>query len=214
MDNRYRKWLGRKQGERCVRNLAGRGFDAHLAASAKAATTLTLNLVGDFETFGIGGSDTIRSVGLLEELRAMGKTLYDHWAPDLNPEEIHALRLLQGRCDCFLCSVNAVTVQGELVSVDGIGNRVSAMTFGPRKVVVVAGVNKIVPDLEAALRRVRDVAAPMRARSLGLKTPCAETGECVDCRTGQRICNITTILHRKPLTTDISVVVVNQELGY
>ena len=82
------------------------------------------------------------------------------------------------------------------------------------KVVVVAGVNKIVPDLEAALRRVREVAAPMRARSLGLKTPCAETGECVDCRTGQRICNVTTILHRKPLSTDLSVVIVNQELGY
>lgn len=214
MDHQYRKWLGRKRGERCVKNLSARGFDAHLASSAKAATTFVLGLVGDCETFGLGGSETIRGLGLLEELRAMGKTLYDHWVPGLTPEELQEIRLLQGRCDCFLCSVNAVSIQGELVSVDGIGNRVSAMTFGPRRVIVVAGSNKIVPDLEAAIRRVHEVAAPMRARSLGLETPCAETGVCVDCQSVRRICNITTILHRKPLLTDISVVIVNQELGF
>jgi hypothetical protein len=214
VDHQYRKWLGRKRGERCVKNLSARGFDAHLASSAKAATTFVLGLVGDCETFGLGGSETIRGLGLLEELRAMGKTLYDHWVPGLTPEELQEIRLLQGRCDCFLCSVNAVSIQGELVSVDGIGNRVSAMTFGPRRVIVVAGSNKIVPDLEAAIRRVHEVAAPMRARSLGLETPCAETGVCVDCQSVRRICNITTILHRKPLLTDISVVIVNQELGF
>lgn len=214
MVHQYRQWLGRKQAERCVRNLGSRGFDAHLAPSAKAASALVLGLVGDCETFGLGGSETIRSLGVVEELRVMGKTLYDHWVPGLTPEEIQEIRLRQGRCDCFLCSVNAVSLQGELVSVDGIGNRVSAMTFGPRRVVVVAGRNKLAPDLAAALRRVHEVAAPMRARSQGLDTPCAETGECVDCKSPRRICNITTILHRKPMLTAISVVIVNQELGY
>jgi hypothetical protein len=88
------------------------------------------------------------------------------------------------------------------------------MTFGPRKVILVAGVNKIVPDLDQALQRIRQIAAPMRAKSLGLDTPCARTGKCADCRSPQRICRVTTILHQRPMTTDTAVVLVNAELGY
>ena len=132
----------------------------------------------------------------------------------LTPDEVQAVRLEQGRCDCFLCSANAISEEGEIVNVDGIGNRVAAMTFGPRKVVVVAGANKIAPDLRAALQRVREVAAPMRAKSLGMETPCAASGRCADCNAPQRICRVTAILHRPPMLTDISVVLVAQPLGY
>jgi hypothetical protein len=98
--------------------------------------------------------------------------------------------------------------------VDGIGNRTNGMSFGPVKVVIVAGMNKVTPDLDSALRRVREIAAPMRAKSLGMQTPCAETGICNDCNAPQRICRITTILHRKPMLTDLSVVLINQALGF
>jgi hypothetical protein len=211
---RYRRWLDRKTAERCAHNLKRNGFDARLAATPEAGCREVLGMISDLETFGIGGSETIREIGLVEELHGMGKTIHDHWQQALSPEEIQAVRLEQGRCDCFLCSANAISVQGEIVNVDGIGNRVAAMTYGPRKVVIVAGVNKIAPDLDQALQRVRLVAGPMRAKSLGMDTPCAESGVCADCRSPQRICRITTILHRRPMLTDIAVVLIGTPLGY
>jgi hypothetical protein len=214
LDDRYHRWLERKRTERCLRNLNRNGFDAHLAPNPQAACSLVLSMISAYESFGVGGSDTVRAIGIVDELRIMGKTIHDHWEPERSPEEIQAARLAQGRSDCFLCSANAVSEDGEVVNVDGIGNRVAAMIFGPRKVVVVAGANKIAADLPAALRRVREVAAPMRAKSLGMETPCAASGRCADCNAPQRICRITTILHRPPMQTDTSVVLVSQSLGY
>ena len=150
----------------------------------------------------------------MEELKAKGKTIHDHWQKDLSKEEDLDIRLNQGRCDCFFCSANAISITGEVVNVDGIGNRTNAMCFGPKKVVVIAGMNKVTQDLESALKRVRDIAGPMRAKSLGMDTPCAETGICNDCNSPQRICRITTILHRKPMLTDITVILVNEALGF
>ena len=95
-----------------------------------------------------------------------------------------------------------------------MGKTVFAMTFGPKKVVITAGMNKVTPDLESALGRVKEIAGPMRAKSLNMDTPCAETGVCNDCNSPQRICRVTTILHRRPMLTDISVVLINQSLGF
>jgi hypothetical protein len=140
--------------------------------------------------------------------------VHDHWQQGLSREEDLEIRRNQVLSACFLCSVNALSVSGELVNVDGIGNRTNGMAFGPEKVVIIAGMNKVALDLEAALRRVKEVAAPMRAKSLSMETPCAETGICNDCNAPQRICRITTILHRKPMLTDVSVVLINEELGF
>jgi hypothetical protein len=214
LEDRYQRWLERKRSERCLKNLQRNGFDAHLATSPQAACRQVINMSADYETFGIGGSDTVRAIGVVDELRIMGKTIYDHWPPELSAEEVQAARLAQGRSDCFLCSANAISEEGEIINVDGIGNRVAAMSFGPRKVILVAGANKIAPDLPSALRRVREVAAPMRAKSLGMETPCAASGRCSDCSAPQRICRITTILHRPPMLSDISVVLVAQPLGF
>jgi hypothetical protein len=153
-------------------------------------------------------------MGLVELFKAQGAILYDHWQTGLSEEEDHDIRLAQGRCDIFFCSANAVSVSGEIVNVDGIGNRTAAMSFGPKKVVIVAGSNKIAPDLQAALRRIQEVAAPMRAKSLNMETPCANDGICRDCNSPQRICRITTILHRRPMRTPVSVIIINADLGY
>ncbi len=212
-DHTYRLWLWEKLGEQCIQNLKKNGFDAHLVPTLEEARRLILDMVSGYESFGFGGSSTTRSLGVLEALKNQGKTLYDHWQKGLSKEEDLEIRLNQGRCDCFLCSANAVSLTGEVVNVDGIGNRTTAMTFGPKKVVIVAGMNKVTPDLESALRRVREVAAPMRAKSLSMETPCAETGVCNDCNAPQRICRVTTILHRKPSLTEISLVLVKQVLG-
>ena len=214
MGESYQSWLWEKLGERCVKNLKKHGFDAHFVSTPDEAKNLILSMFSDHETFGFGGSDTTRSLGIMEKLKAEGKTVYDHWQAGLTKEEDLEIRLQQGRCDCFLCSTNAISATGEVINVDGIGNRTNAMTFGPKKVIIAAGMNKVTPDLESALTRVRDVAGPMRAKSLGMETPCAETGICNDCNSPQRICRVTVILHRKPMMTDISVILINNSMGF
>ena len=214
MDNKYQSWLWEKLAETCIKNLKKNGFDAHFVSTADEARSLALDMISGYETFGFGGSDTTRAVGILDEVKARGKTIYDHWQEGLSREQDLETRLMQGRCDCFLCSANAISASGEIVNVDGIGNRTNAMTFGTRKVMIVAGMNKVRPDLQSALKRVQEVAGPMRAKSLGMDTPCAKTGICNDCNAPQRICRVTTILHRKPMMTDISVILVNQSLGF
>ena len=214
MENTYQSWLWEKLGERCVKNLKKHDFDANLVSTPEEAKALILGMITDYDTFGFGGSDTTRSLGIMEVLKADGKTVYDHWHTGLSKEQDLEIRLQQGRCDCFFCSANAVSATGEIINVDGIGNRTNAMTFGPKKVFVVAGMNKVTQDLESALARVRDIAGPMRAKSLGMETPCAETGVCNDCNSPQRICRATVILHRKPMLTDISVILVNQAMGF
>lgn len=179
-----------------------------------AAGRLLLSMLEPFNSFGIGGSSTVRELGIVEQLRLAGKKIADHWQTGLTPEEDRAIRQKQLLCDCFLCSANAIAATGEIVNVDGIGNRTSAMGFGPRQVIIVAGVNKVAPDLAGAFERIRRVAAPLRARSLNIATPCAKTGLCADCHAPQRICRITTILHRVPLLTPISVLLINETLGY
>jgi L-lactate utilization protein LutB len=214
MEEDYQKWLWEKLAEKCVNNLKKHDFDAHFVSSAEEARSLILEMVSGYETFGFGGSDTTRSLGVLEELESKGKTIYDHWVKGHNLEEDLELRLQMGRCDCFFTSANAISAEGEIVNVDGVGNRTSAMAFGPRKVVIVAGMNKVTHDIDSALRRVREIAGPMRAKSLNMKTPCAETGLCNDCNVPQRICRITTILHRKPMMTDVSVILITEAMGF
>ncbi len=214
MVNQYEQWLGEKLAVKTLENLKKHGFDAHFVESEEAARDLVLSMLEGFESFGFGGSDTTRALGLPDLLKARGKTIYDHWKEGLSKEEDLEIRLSQGRCDCFICSANAISMTGEIINVDGIGNRTNAMSFGPKKVIIVAGMNKVRPDLHSALARVKEVAGPMRAKSLGMATPCAETGVCNDCNSPQRICRITTILHRKPLLTDISVVLINKSLGF
>ena len=214
MSDSYQQWLWQKTAERCVSNLKKHGFDACYISSVEESRSVIADRVSAYETFGFAGSATTRELGLIELLKSRGKTVYDHWQPGLSKDEDLNIRLAQGRADCFFCSANAISATGEIVNVDGVGNRTNAMTFGPRKVFIVAGMNKVTPDLDSALRRIREVAGPLRAKSLNMETPCAETGICSDCNSPQRICRVTVILHRKPMLTDISVVLVGQSLGF
>ena len=214
LEGSYQSWLWDKLGEKCVANLKKHGFDAHLVSSGVEARDLILGMAGDHETFGFAGSDTTRGIGLIEELKKKGKTVYDHWQKGLSREQDLEIRKKQVLSDCFLCSANAISVTGEVINVDGIGNRTNGMTFGPKKVFIVAGMNKVTADLESGLKRISEVAAPMRAKSLSMETPCAETGLCSDCNAPQRICRATVILHRKPVLTDISVILIKEALGF
>jgi hypothetical protein len=210
----YNQWLGQKQAEKCVENLNKHGFKTLFFSNLRQARTHILKAISTYNSFGFGGSDTTRQLDIIESLKQQNKVVYDHWENDLSPEASLEIRRNQSRCDCFFCSANAISMSGEIVNVDGVGNRTNAMTFGPRKVMIIAGINKLTIDLHTAIQRVKNIAGPMRAKSLDMQTPCAETGICTDCNSPQRICRITTILHRKPMLTDITVIIINETLGF
>ncbi|WP_243113657.1 lactate utilization protein [Desulfofundulus salinus] len=148
-----------------------------------------------------------------EALREMGKELLIHGLPELSPEERLTIMRRQLTCDLFLTGTNALTLTGCLVNIDATGNRVASMVFGPKKVIIVAGRNKLVEDEEEAIKRIKAYAAPPNARRLNCKTPCVETGFCADCNSPDRICRIITVMERKPRLTDVRVLVVNEDLG-
>jgi hypothetical protein len=210
----YNQWLGQKQAEKCVENLNKHGFKTLFFSNLRQARTHILKAISTYNSFGFGGSDTTRQLDIIESLKQQNKVVYDHWENGLSPEASLEIRRNQSRCDCFFCSANAISMSGEIVNVDGVGNRTNAMTFGPRKVMIIAGINKLTIDLHTAIQRVKNIAGPMRAKSLDMQTPCAETGICTDCNSPQRICRITTILHRKPMLTDITVIIINETLGF
>ena len=116
----YRSWLWEKLGERCVESLKNHGFDARFVPDSGAALSLVLEMTRGLESFGFGGSDTTRTIGIPEALEARGKTVYDHWREGLSRDEDLDLRLKMGRCDAFFCSANAVSASGEVVNVDGV----------------------------------------------------------------------------------------------
>ncbi|MFH0822524.1 MAG: lactate utilization protein [Pseudomonadota bacterium] len=197
-----------------IEALKKHGFGAVSCRSREEAAATIMDMAADCTSVGIAGTHTVRALGVIPMLEKAGKTIYDHWALKLGtPEELQC-RKDQMTADLFLASTNAVTMSGEIVNRDGAGNRVNAMAFGPKKVILVAGVNKIVPDIEAAIARIEERAAPIRAMSLNRKTPCVKTGYCMDCDSPERICRITSIIHRQPMLSRITVILLSEDLGY
>jgi len=200
--------------ETAVESLKKHGFEAEFLGSREEAAKFIMKMAEDCRSVGIAGTHTVRALGVVPALEQAGKTIYDHWKLQPgSPEELECRRN-QMKADMFLASANAVTMTGEIVNRDGCGNRINSMTFGPKKVLLVVGVNKIVTDLEAAFTRVEEVAAPIRAMSLNRKTPCVKTGYCMDCDSPERICRVTSIIHRKPMFTDITLIILDENLGY
>lgn len=195
-------------------SLKKHGFDARFFTSREDATAHIMEMAMDCKTVGIAGTHTVRALGIVPMLEKAGKIVYDHWkASPGTPEELEC-RKNQMVSDIFLASANAITMTGEIVNRDGCGNRINSMTFGPGKVVLVVGTNKIVPELDSAIGRIEEVAGPIRAMSLGKRTPCVQTGHCMDCDSPERICRITSIIHRQPMLTQITVIILDEELGY
>jgi L-lactate utilization protein LutB len=212
-----REWHEKLKVENTLKALERNGFDTAYYPTAEEALIGVLDMVPEGATVGIGGSVTLREMGLVGALEARDVSIANHWKAGrdgASPEEIMEIRRTHINSDVFITSTNAVTETGELVNIDGTGQRVAAMIFGPKKVIVVTGVNKITGDLEEGLWRASNIAAPMNARRLHPKTPCAETGECNNCLAPGRICNVTTILHRRPRMTPFTVVLVGEKLGY
>jgi len=208
------EWHHDVTGEKVVKELANNGFSAAYYKTVKEACEAVLQEVPEGASVGVGGSWTIAQLGVLDELEKKGHTVLNHGKPGLSKEEKYKIRRQQLTCDVFLSGTNAVTMEGELVNVDGAGNRVASMIFGPSKVIIVVGLNKIVTNISAAMERIETIAAPINNKRLGMPNPCTETGECMDCQGPTRICNVTTIMHKQPSLSDIHVFVVGENMGF
>jgi hypothetical protein len=209
-----KQWWIEEKAKKVIEKLAAHDFKAIFLKTKEEAVQEIWKHITPKQRIGVGGSLTIRGLGILEKLEAEGYTIYDHWKPGLSKENILEIRKSQMTSTLFLSSSNAVTLNGELVNIDGIGNRVNSINFGPGKVVLIVGYNKIVEDVQEAIKRIKNVAAPLNAKRLNMDVPCAKVGKCVDCNSPNRICRVIVIHERKPSLTDLHIILVGEELGY
>ena len=200
------------KGPQVAEAMKKRAFEAYYCSTADEAVAKVLELIPENDSVAWGGSVTLNTLGIKELLRSRGQKLIDRDA--VPPKEREKTMREAIVADTFLMSSNAITESGELFNIDGMGNRVVALCYGPKSVIVVAGMNKVVKDMDAAYSRVRNYVAPVNARRLGCKTPCAVIGQCADCVSPGCICaNMVTTRYSRP-NGKIKVVLVGEDLGF
>lgn len=201
-----------------MENLRKNNMSAVFVKNKNELLQILPNYIRDDDKIAFGGSMTLTQAGImgfLKEMEQQGKIkLFDRNREDITKEEVDSIYRETFFCDTYFTSSNAITQYGYLYNVDGNGNRVAAMIFGPKNVVVVVGCNKLVASKEEAIERVKKVAAPKNAARLHVKTPCAITGECQNCMSDDRICCSYTFFGKQRINGRIKVIIVGEELGY
>lgn len=196
-----------------IRKLEKRGFEACYCADRKAAVETALSMMPKGSSVTWGGSMSISEAGLTQALDPARYRIIDR-AKATSPEEVKACYRQAFSADYYLMSTNAITKDGELVNIDGNGNRVAALAYGPEHVIMLVGMNKVEPNLQAAIDRVHHTAAPANAIRLNLHTPCSQTGSCADCLSPDCICGHTVITRYCRIPRRIKVILVGENLGY
>ncbi|MBU6998354.1 MAG: lactate utilization protein [Theionarchaea archaeon] len=185
------------------------GFSPLVVSTKEEARAAILDNIPVNSLVSIGDSATVRQIGVIEALHSRGTSIINPFRGKFRRETAVASLL----ADIFLTGINAVTGDGSLVDIDGAGNRIAGTIFGPPNVLVVAGQNKIVKNVDEAMERLKTVIAPRHAAGMGYSLPCARTGICQDCSSPNRICRIETVIHRVPMYTHITVLLVGEDLG-
>ena len=196
--------------QKVIKGLQSRNMSGYYAETREEALQLALSLIPEGSTATMGGGVSVQEIGLVDALKNGNYNFIDR-------EEYtdkRAAMLQAYDADVFLASANAITDDGILVNIDGNANRVSAMAFGPKKLVLIVGMNKVCPDVDAAMKRARSVAATANAQRFGLSTPCAKTGSCMDCKSPDTICCQFLITRYSRHTDRIHVILVNDDLGF
>lgn len=201
-----------KRGALLVRNLQNRHFEAYYCSTKEEALQKALSLIPEGSSVGWGGSVTCQQLGLLDAVKSGAYNVVDRDKAQ-SPEERDQLLRDCLLVDTFLTSANAMSMDGQMVNIDGTGNRLAAICFGPKQVVVVAGMNKVVDTLDDAIARARTVAAPMNQQRFGFPNPCGATGTCGDCKSETCICNHI-LVTRHCRGNRIKFVIVGEELGF
>jgi hypothetical protein len=209
----FHQWYQDLQVERTIKALKRNNFDARFFPKASEALQELWKMIPEGASVGVGGSVTLNQIGFFDEVQRRPVKLLNPLAKGLSPEEADRIRREIFSAAFFLCSSNAVTEDGKLYNIDATGNRVAAMIFGPKKVILICGANKIVKDVAEAQRRVQEWVAPMNVKRLDYKPPCGQTGVCSDCSSPERICNAYVILAKKPRRTDFTIFLVGEPLG-
>ena len=193
-------------------NLEEKGYTVQVFDNKETASDY-LNSQIDYQTVGFGGSVTLRQMNLYEKLSSHN-TVYWH---DNKPSDMTVMetRTAASRAEVYISSVNAISESGEIVNIDNTGNRVAAISYGPSKVYLVIGSNKVTENLDTAIYRARNVASPLNAKRLNRKTPCALNGDkCYDCNSPERICRNLSVLLTKPTGAEYEIILIQEELGY
>lgn len=200
-----------KRGQVLVKNLRSRHFDAWYCEDREAALKKALELIPEGASVGWGGSMSVTDIGLIDAVRngpykAIDR---DRCAPEDKVKTMKQAML----ADVFLTSANALSLDGQMVNIDGTGNRVAAIVYGPESVLVIAGMNKVADTLEEAVRRARTVASPMNAQRFSVQTPCSVTGTCGDCKCQDSVCNQILITRHCRPAGRIKFIIVGEDLG-
>ncbi len=196
--------------QKVIKGLGSRNMSGYYANSREEALALALDLIPKGSSVTMGGGMSVHEIGLVDELKNGDYNFIDRD----KAEDKRAAMLAAYDADVFLSSVNAMTEDGVLVNIDGNANRVSAIANGPKKVVFIVGMNKITNDIDSAIKRARNVAAPINAQRFGLSTPCAKTGSCMNCKSPDTICCQFLITRYSRHTGRIHVILVNDNLGF
>lgn len=219
MDKIYQDWLYEKQAETAVKNLRKNCFEAKYVKDAKTAFDEIMGRVSENDCIGLGDSMTLHEIGVVDALESGNYNFLNPWKKGITRPESLDLRRRALTSDIFLTGTNAVTLDGKIVSTDGLGNRVAGMIFGPLKVIVTVGANKIVANIDEAIGRVKKIAAPINAYKHDydppFRSPCADTGFCSECRPPGRMCCKTVIIEGCSRDQErIFVLIVGESLGY
>ncbi len=207
------KWYREAMASRVIAALKKNNITGIYVETKEEARKLLLSMIPEGSKVAQGGSLSLTQAGIIDVLRQGDYHFLDRLKPGLTEAETEALRRESLLSDVYLMSTNALTLDGKLVNIDGYGNRVAALSYGPLKVIVLAGINKIVPDQEAAIQRIKNYVAPVHARRRNRPVPCAKTGVCVDCRAPERSCNILSVIEHQRDKERITVIICGEELG-
>ncbi|MCI1682080.1 MAG: lactate utilization protein [Bacteroides sp.] len=200
--------------EKTIRALKRNRISADVLKSREEVITYLENLIEDAAVVGVGDSMTLDTLGVYDYLRGRNLAYLNKYDPSLSKQEKRELYLKNFTADYFLSGVNAISTEGKIYNMDGNGSRVAPIIYGPKCVLLICGINKIVESEEEAIRRIREVAAPLDAKRLNKKTPCAMKGKCMDCKSPQKICNYFTVIQGQFDEARIRVLFVEEELGY
>lgn len=196
-----------------IKNLSKRQIEGYYCKDKESAVKKALELIPKEASVSWGGSMTLTETGLMDAIKNGEYKLIDRDAAT-NLEEQRKVYGEICMSDVFLMSTNAITLDGELINIDGRGNRVAFLCYGPQNVVILTGMNKVVTDVESGLKRVRDIASPPNTVRLNKKTPCAITGKCEDCYSPDCICGQIVVTRRSGVSNRIKVILIGEELGY
>lgn len=213
MDNNI-KWVNEQKILRTIKALENNNMNGFLVETKEELIKKIEEVVSEGSKVTCGGSMSLFELGVMDHLRSGRYELLDRYKDGITKDELVNVFKEAFFCDAYFTSSNAVTEQGELYNVDGNGNRVAAMLYGPEKVIVICGVNKIVLNLDEAIKRNRKVSAPANTRRLNKCTPCNKVGYCMDCGSNDRICNEYTLIRRQMRKDRIYVLFLNEEIGY